>query len=98
VRSSKIELPYLDLTTHSCYMVCSMDKFAPDSSVRPCDGTPGQARFTTQAATVEDLLKAHTVGLVNLDDYRKRRAEAMDLKERASSAALSSGASTLLDE
>jgi len=75
-----------------------MEKFAPDSSARSRDDTSGQARFTTQAATTEDLLKSQTVGLVNLDDYRKRRAEAMDLKERGLSSAPSSGTSTPADE
>lgn len=70
-----------------------MDKFAPSSSDRP--ESSANPRFTTQAATAEDLLKAQTVGLVNLNDYRKRRAEALDRKERGESA-LSSGASTPL--
>ena len=39
-------------------------------------------RFTPQAATAEDLLKSHTVGLVHLNDFRKRRAEALEQKER----------------
>ncbi|KAF1924460.1 uncharacterized protein M421DRAFT_72333 [Didymella exigua CBS 183.55] len=69
-----------------------MDKFGPpgDSS---SSGNPGNGRFASQAATAEDLLKAQTVGLVNLDDYRKRRAEAIELKERGSPA-VSSGADT----
>jgi hypothetical protein len=50
----------------------------------------------SQAATAEDLLKAQTVGLVNLNDYRKRRAEALDRTERGEST-ISSGASTPLD-
>ncbi|CAN9448497.1 unnamed protein product [Alternaria alternata] len=43
-----------------------------------------------RAATAEDLLKAQTVGLVNLNDYRKRRAEALDRKERGDAAINSS--------
>jgi protein FAM50 len=39
-------------------------------------------RFTTQTATAEDLLKSQTVGLVNLADFRKRRADVLELKER----------------
>lgn len=67
----------------------TMDKFGPsDDSSR--SGTPSNGRFASQAATAEDLLKAQTVGLVNLDDYRKRRAEAIELKERGSPA-VSSG-------
>ncbi|KAJ9648092.1 hypothetical protein H2199_001869 [Coniosporium tulheliwenetii] len=40
------------------------------------------ARFTSQNATAEDLLKSQTVGLVQLSDFRKRRAEALEQKER----------------
>ncbi|EKD18255.1 uncharacterized protein L3040_004787 [Drepanopeziza brunnea f. sp. 'multigermtubi'] len=39
-------------------------------------------RFTSQTKTAEDLLSTQTVGLVNLSDYRKRRAEALEQKER----------------
>tara|TARA_R110002003_G_scaffold32_11_gene2004 strand:+ start:256 stop:621 length:366 start_codon:yes stop_codon:yes gene_type:complete len=74
----------------------AMDKF--DSSDRPRGEVPTNARFTSQAATAEDLLKAQTVGLVNLNDYRKRRAEALDLKERAAISPVNSGASTPLEE
>lgn len=73
----------------------TMDKFGPsDNGSR--SGTPGNGRFASQAATTEDLLKAQTVGLVNLDDYRKRRAEAIELKERGSPV-VSSGAETPLE-
>ena len=75
-----------------------MDKFAPDSSDRPRNDAAANARFTSQAATAEDLLKAQTVGLVNLHDYRKRRAEALDLKERGGSPSITSGASTPSEE
>ncbi|RYO26402.1 hypothetical protein AA0113_g12516 [Alternaria arborescens] len=68
-----------------------MDRFASSSGDRP--DTSGNARFTSQAATAEDLLKAQTVGLVNLNDYRKRRAEALDRKERGD-AAINSGENT----
>src|SRR4051812_11068234 len=71
-----------------------MDRFASSSSDRT--DASGNARFTSQAATAEDLLKAQTVGLVNLNDYRKRRAEALDRKERGD-ATSDSGASTPLD-
>lgn len=40
------------------------------------------SRFTPQNATAEDLLKSQTVGLVHLSDFRKRRAEALEQKER----------------
>jgi hypothetical protein len=75
-----------------------MDKFQPDASDRPRSDVPANSRFTTQAATAEDLLKAQTVGLVNLNDYRKRRAEALDLKERGSTSGVDSGASTPVAE
>lgn len=44
-------------------------------------------RFTSQASTAEDLLKSQTVGLVHLSDFRKRRAEALEQKEREAQAA-----------
>ena len=47
-------------------------------------GTPN--RFTSQASTAEDLLKSQTVGLVHLSDFRKRRAEALEQKEREAAA------------
>ncbi|KAI5298315.1 hypothetical protein KEM56_004149 [Ascosphaera pollenicola] len=40
------------------------------------------SRFTSQAATAEDLLKSQTVGLVHLSDFRKRQAEALEQKEK----------------
>ncbi|KAF2239891.1 hypothetical protein EV356DRAFT_511200 [Viridothelium virens] len=36
------------------------------------------SRFKTQNATTEDILKSQTVGLVKLEDFRKRRAEVLD--------------------
>ncbi|KAH6676330.1 XAP5, circadian clock regulator-domain-containing protein [Halenospora varia] len=39
-------------------------------------------RFTPSAKTAEDLLSTQTVGLVNLSDFRKRRAEALEQKDR----------------
>lgn len=48
-------------------------------------GTPGiiaQQRFTSQAQSAEELLAGQTVGLVALSDFRKRRAEANEAKER----------------
>jgi protein FAM50 len=68
-----------------------MDKFHPNASDHPHGGTLENARFKSQAATAEDLLKAQTVGLVNLNDYRKRRAEALDLKEREATSGVTSG-------
>jgi protein FAM50 len=45
-------------------------------------------RFTPQAKTTEDILSTQTVGLVNLSDFRKRRAEALEQKERDAQEAL----------
>ena len=53
--------------------------------------TPNDSRFTSQAVTVEDRLKADTVGLVTLDDFRKRRAEALEAADGSTTA---SGATT----
>ncbi len=52
------------------------------SSSNPPSGTSTPGRFTAQTATAEDLLKSHTVGLVNLADFRKRRADVLELKEK----------------
>lgn len=38
--------------------------------------------FTNQSATAEDLLKSQTVGLVHLSEFRKRRADILEQKER----------------
>ena len=51
------------------------------TSSNPPSGT-STPRFTSQSATAEDLLKSHTVGLVNLADFRKRRADVLELKEK----------------
>ncbi|KAL8880243.1 MAG: hypothetical protein Q9192_008058 [Flavoplaca navasiana] len=48
----------------------------------PTPASSHNARFTSQGATAEDLLKSHTVGLVHLNDFRKRRAQALEQKER----------------
>ena len=53
-------------------------------------------RFTSQNETLEDVLKSQTVGLVNLSDFKKRRAELLEQKEREAanqtSAAAANGA------
>ncbi|KAH0547663.1 hypothetical protein FGG08_000152 [Glutinoglossum americanum] len=57
----------------------------PPSTNPSRTSTPNPAtasRFTAQASTAEDLLKSQTVGLVHLSDFRKRRAEALEQKER----------------
>ncbi|KAL8716782.1 MAG: hypothetical protein Q9225_005920 [Loekoesia sp. 1 TL-2023] len=53
-----------------------------DPSRAPTPNSSHNARFTSQGATAEDLLKSQTVGLVHLNDFRKRRAEALEQKER----------------
>ncbi|KAF2276160.1 XAP5-domain-containing protein [Westerdykella ornata] len=74
-----------------------MDRFKSASSAENSRGaTPVNSRFTSQAATAEDLLKEQTVGLVQLDDFRKRRAEALERREREGSAG-TSGATTPID-
>ncbi|EOD48329.1 putative xap5 domain protein [Neofusicoccum parvum UCRNP2] len=66
-----------------------MDRSNPSSADPSRSNTPNPttansatSRFTSQASTAEDLLKSQTVGLVQLSDFRKRRAEALDLKDR----------------
>lgn len=63
---------------------------APSSNAPSRLPTPNplqNPRFTSQASTAEDLLKSQTVGLVHLSDFRKRRAEALEQKEREAQAA-----------
>ncbi|KAJ5714663.1 uncharacterized protein N7483_011844 [Penicillium malachiteum] len=45
-------------------------------------GTSNQRSFKGQATSAEDMLKSQTVGLVHLSDFRKRRAEVLEQKER----------------
>ena len=51
-----------------------MDDATDTAGISTAEGS----RFTAQAPSVEDRLKADTVGLVSLDDFRKRRAEALE--------------------
>ncbi|KAL8868250.1 MAG: hypothetical protein Q9174_005110, partial [Haloplaca sp. 1 TL-2023] len=53
-----------------------------DPSRAPTPNGAPPSRFTSQGATAEDLLKDQTVGLVHLNDFRKRRAQALEQKER----------------
>lgn len=48
----------------------------------PPSRTSTPKSFTNQTASAEDLLKSQTVGLVNLSDFRKRRAEVQEQKEK----------------
>jgi len=41
-----------------------------------------KSHFTSSSSTAEDLLKNQTVGLVQLSDFRKRRAEVLDQRDR----------------
>lgn len=40
------------------------------------------SRFASQNATTEELLRSQTVGLVQLSDFRKRRAEVLEQRGR----------------
>lgn len=40
------------------------------------------SRFTPQNQTTQERLSTHTVGLVALSDFRKRRAEVLEQQER----------------
>ncbi|KAJ5712537.1 hypothetical protein N7493_009005 [Penicillium malachiteum] len=45
-------------------------------------GSSNQRSFKGQSTSAEDMLKSQTVGLVHLSDFRKRRAEVLEQKER----------------
>ena len=64
---------------------------APTSRPESGTSTPNP-RFTSQALDAEDVLKEQTVGLVQLSDFRKRRAEALQGGEDGTTSV--SGAST----
>ncbi|KAJ5894793.1 Zinc finger RING-type [Penicillium taxi] len=46
------------------------------------NGASAPRSFTGQSASAEEMLKSQTVGLVHLSDFRKRRAEVLEQKER----------------
>jgi hypothetical protein len=72
-------------TEPSSHVQGTMTSSNPSSANPSRTSTPNPAtasRFTAQASTAEDLLKSQTVGLVHLSDFRKRRAEALEQKER----------------
>lgn len=52
------------------------------SSSEPQSRTSTPRSFANQSVSAEELLKSQTVGLVNLSDFRKRRAEVLEQKER----------------
>ena len=52
------------------------------------------SRFTPQNQTTHQRLSTHTVGLVALSDFRKRRAEVLEQQEREAREAAFSGTST----
>jgi hypothetical protein len=72
----------------------TFDETTMNPSSIPPSGTSTPRGFTSQVATAEDLLKSQTVGLVNLADFRKRRADALELKEREATSGDKSGART----
>ncbi|TKA35909.1 hypothetical protein B0A54_12356 [Friedmanniomyces endolithicus] len=53
---------------------------ADPASGSPSGSSTPNARFASQAHSIEDLLKEQTYGLVHLSDFRKRRAEARELE------------------
>lgn len=59
----------------------------------PSGASTPNPRFTSQSKTAEDLLSTQTVGLVALSDFRKRRAEVLEQKERDAQDALLGGGS-----
>ncbi|GAB0132994.1 hypothetical protein EsDP_00001414 [Epichloe bromicola] len=54
----------------------------------------GASRFTPQSKSTHERLSTHTVGLVALSDFRKRRAEVLEQQEREAREAAISGTPT----
>jgi protein FAM50 len=52
-----------------------------DSSEKDSEASTPRS-FTGQSISAEEMLKSQTVGLVHLSDFRKRRAEVLEQKER----------------
>lgn len=52
------------------------------SSSEMASNAPPSSRFTSHGSTAQDLLASQTVGLVNLSDFRKRRADALEQNQR----------------
>lgn len=48
----------------------------------PPSGTSTPRAWAAQSASAEDILKTQTVGLVHLADFRKRRADVLEQKEK----------------
>ena len=44
--------------------------------------TTPTSRFTKTTETLEDVLKTQTIGLVHLSEFKKRRVELLEQKER----------------
>lgn len=82
---SKQQALAISKSPSSRYMHISIDSSVQTTTVHALEmsgtSTPNP-RFQAQAKTTEDLLATQTVGLVNLSDFRKRRAEAIEAKER----------------
>ena len=53
----------------------------PTSASGSGTNTP-TTRFTGTTETLEDVLKTQTVGLVHLSEFKKRRVELLEQKER----------------
>lgn len=57
---------------------------------KPPSGTSTpNSRFQTESQSIEERVIAQTTGLVQLSDFRKRRAEAAELRDRAAEDAVS---------
>jgi hypothetical protein len=78
----------VDCTIHLYPLTTSFNMEASDSN--------SKSRFVATQATAEDLLKEQSIGLVQLSDFRKRRAEALEQSGRESRP--NSGATTPRDE
>jgi protein FAM50 len=65
---------------------------APNGNTLPDASADPNSRFVAPQLTADDLLQSQTIGLVQLSDFRKRRAEVLEQSARRSGD--SSGAST----
>jgi len=74
--------------------ILTMDSASGHAAKPPPDASVDRnSRFVAPQSTADDLLQSQTIGLVQLSDFRKRRAEVLE-QSAARRAGDSSGAST----
>lgn len=82
VNDSAIQHFHFDNTSISCFPAAAVRSNPAMASSEQESRTSTPRSFTGQSVSAEEMLKSQTVGLVHLSDFRKRRAEVLEQKER----------------